>query len=72
MLATAPIWPLAWEPPNAAGAPLEMEKKKTKKKKCIYVYDWGTLLYSRSWHTVSQLYFKSGHIENITKVETTF
>ena len=29
---TAPIGPLAWEPPNAAGAALEMAKKKKKKK----------------------------------------
>ena len=33
-LATAPIRPLAWEPPYAAGAAQEIEKDK-KKKKCI-------------------------------------
>ena len=31
--AAAPIRPLAWELPYAAGAALEKEKKKTKKKK---------------------------------------
>ena len=31
--ATAPIGPLAWEPPYAAGAAQEIAKKKTKKKK---------------------------------------
>ena len=31
--ATAPIGPLAWEPPHAAGAALEKTKKK-KKKQC--------------------------------------
>ena len=32
--ATAPIRPLTWEPPYAAGAALEMEKRqKTKKQK---------------------------------------
>ena len=32
-MATAPIRPLAWEPPNAAGAALEMAKRPKKKKK---------------------------------------
>ena len=31
--ATAPIGPLAWEPPYAAGVAQEMAKKKKKKKK---------------------------------------
>ena len=31
--ATALIGPLAWEPPHAAGAVLEMEKRQKKKKK---------------------------------------
>jgi len=31
--ATAPIGPLAWEPPYATGAAEEMEKRKKKKKK---------------------------------------
>ena len=31
--ATAPIRPLAWEPPHAAGAALEKTKKKKKKKR---------------------------------------
>ena len=30
--ATAPIGPLAWEPPHAAGVALEKSKKKKKKK----------------------------------------
>jgi len=32
-VATAPIQPLAWEPPYAVGAALEKAKKKKKKKK---------------------------------------
>ena len=32
-MATAPIGPLAWEPPYAAAAALEMAKDKKKKKK---------------------------------------
>jgi len=30
-VATAPIKPLAWEPPHAAGAALDKDKKKEKK-----------------------------------------
>ena len=33
--ATAPIRPLAWEPPYAAGAALEKTKDKKKKKKVL-------------------------------------
>ena len=33
LAATAPIRPLAWEPPHAAGVALEKTKKKKKKKK---------------------------------------
>ena len=33
LAATAPIRPLAWEPPYAEGTAQEMAKKKTKKKK---------------------------------------
>ena len=33
LAATAPIRPLAWEPPYAAGAAQEMAKKRQKKKK---------------------------------------
>ena len=32
LAATAPIRPLAWEPPNAVGVALEKTKKKRKKK----------------------------------------
>ena len=32
LVATAPIRPLAWEPPYAEGAAQEIEKKKKKKK----------------------------------------
>ena len=32
-VATAPIGPLAWEPPSAAGAAQEKEKRQKKKKK---------------------------------------
>ena len=41
--ATAPIRPLAWEPPYAAGAALEKAKrqKKKKKKKCSIAYPHG-------------------------------
>ena len=33
LVATAPIRPLAWEPPYAAGVALEMAKRQKKKKK---------------------------------------
>jgi len=33
LAATAPIGPLAWEPPYAAGAAQEMAKRQKKKKK---------------------------------------
>ena len=36
--AVAPIQPLAWEPPYAAGAALEKDKKKRKKIKNMYIY----------------------------------
>ena len=32
-VATAPIWPLAWEPPHATGAAQEMAERQKKKKK---------------------------------------
>ena len=42
LVATAPIRPLAWEPPYAAGAALEkakrQKKKKKKKKECVELY----------------------------------
>ena len=34
LVATAPIRPLAWEPPYATGAALEKDKKAKKKKLC--------------------------------------
>ena len=34
---SAPIQPLAWEPPYAVGVALK-KKKKRKKKECIYTY----------------------------------
>ena len=36
LAATASIRPLAWEPPNAAGAAQEMAKRQKKKKKRIH------------------------------------
>ena len=36
--ATAPIGPLAWEPPSAAGAAQEIATKDQKKKKKIHVF----------------------------------
>ena len=41
LAATAPIQPLAWEPPYAAGAAQEIAKKDKKKKKKNY-YERGT------------------------------
>ena len=42
LAATAPIRPLAWEPPYAAGAAQEMEKRPKKKKNvghiCVELY----------------------------------
>ena len=37
LAATAPLRPLAWEPPYAAGAALKKKDKKTDKKK---TYNW--------------------------------
>ena len=39
--ATAPIRPLAWEPPYATGAAQEMARRQKKKKKgmCVYIYN---------------------------------
>ena len=33
LAAIAPIWPLAWEPPYAAGVALKRQKKKKEKEK---------------------------------------
>ena len=38
LAAVAPIGPLAWEPPCAAGADLKRQKKKKKKKKECVIY----------------------------------
>jgi len=48
LVATAPIRPLAWEPPYAAGAAQEIAKrqKKKKKKKGGKICDLNTLLFS--------------------------
>ena len=46
LVATAPIEPLAWEPPHAMGAALEKTKRQ-KKKKSI----WGFSIY------LSSIYF---------------
>ena len=47
-MATAPIQPLAWEPPYAVGASL---KRHTHTKTHIYICmcDWVTLLYSNKF-----------------------
>ena len=37
--ATAPIRPLAWEPPYATGVAQEMEKKKKEKKYIVGIHD---------------------------------
>ena len=37
LVATAPIRPLAWDPPYAAGAAQEMGKRQKKKKKSVYL-----------------------------------
>ena len=41
--ATAPIYPLAWEPPCAAGAALEKAKRQKKKKKNVLIDPGGTM-----------------------------
>ena len=41
LAATAPIRPLAWEPPYASGAALEKDKKTKKKKKKDVLYHRG-------------------------------
>ena len=48
LMATAPIRPLAWEPPYAVGAALRRQKNKNKINKII---SWIQLL----WKTVEQL-----------------
>ena len=40
-VAIAPIRPLAWEPPHAAGAALEMAKRQNLKKVCILLAENG-------------------------------
>ena len=40
-VATAPIRPLAWEPPYAAGAALEKAKRKKKKLGKLFMYGTG-------------------------------
>ena len=51
--AVAPIWPLAWEPPHAAGVALEKAKRqKEKKKKYIIV-----CVFKQTWHSFLQLFF---------------
>ena len=55
----APTRPLAWEPPYASGAAL-----KKKKKVCMYMYEWVTLLYSRNWQNIiNQLHFNNNHLK---------
>ena len=39
--ATAPISPLAWEPPYAKGAALEKRQKRQKKNQHTHTYFWG-------------------------------
>ena len=50
LVATAPIQPLAWEPPYAAGAALE-KGKKTKKK--VYIPLKHKLKYGHIWNCSS-------------------
>ena len=40
-VATAPITPLAWEPPYAGGAALEKAKRPKKKKLYVYIYTFS-------------------------------
>ena len=40
LAATAHFGPLAWEPPYAVGAALEMTKFKTNKKNASLIWDW--------------------------------
>ena len=42
--ATAPIRPLAWEPPCAIGVALEKDKKTEKKKKLKSIYYYNSLI----------------------------
>ena len=63
-MATAPIHPLAWEPPYAAGAAPENGKKTKKKKTNLNDLQWEYLIFleeaihlahgfSHSWHTAN-------------------
>ena len=46
LAATAPIRPLAWEPPYAVGVALEKRQKDKKKKDVIHTYTHITEYYS--------------------------
>ena len=43
--ATAPIRPLAWEPPFATSAALKKKKKKEKRKMCVHKYVYSLSLF---------------------------
>ena len=47
--ATAPIQPLVWEPPNAAGAALEKAKKKSYKQNQPFIGEMGADLLPSVW-----------------------
>ena len=51
LAAVAPIWPLAWELPYAAGAVLKKKKKKKSKKSKQNKTNWGISLVTQwIWH----------------------
>ena len=55
-VATAPIGPLAWEPPYAAGAAQEIAKRQKKKKNHYYTYG----LSQRQWEQRGMLGLGAG------------
>ena len=58
LVATAPIGPLAWEPPYAVGVAQEMSKKKTKKRYILYPHIQVCL------HVYVQEKRSEGHIQS--------
>ena len=46
LAATAPIGPLAWEPPYATGAAQEMAKRQKKKKKYMHLCIQSSTIYN--------------------------
>ena len=62
-MATAPIRPIACEPPYAGGAALKKKKKKKKKKKRMIVYSFEEKKWLLSNNKTRKV-LKQGHLRN--------